>query len=135
MPDTDSTTVIAADAHVKGELTFESQARVFGSVEGKIQAKGDLHVAEGGVCRAKVEAENLQVDGVIEGNITAGERLQISGHGKVQGDIVAEKLITAEGASIIGHVNVGTGASEAEPPTVARKSADPEQAVEAAAAR
>ncbi len=111
MADSNEATVIAGGTQIKGELVFEGSARVIGQVEGKVIAKGDLHVAEQGMCRAQIEAENVQIDGTVEGDLTAAQRVQLNEHGKIQGDLVAEKLVTAEGASIIGHVQVGRGVS------------------------
>ena len=111
MAESGDTTVIAAEAQIKGELVFEGQARIIGKVEGKIKTTGDLHVEERGECKAQVEANNVQVDGTIEGDVTASQRVQLNAQGKIQGDIVAVKMVTAEGATIVGHVNVGAGAT------------------------
>ena len=43
MPDpVKSTTVIGADTHIKGDMTFETTARLLGTFEGKIASKGEL---------------------------------------------------------------------------------------------
>lgn len=135
MAETGDTTVIAAETHIKGELIFEGEARVLGTVEGKILAKGNLVVAERGVCRAQIEADNIQVDGSIEGDVIAGQRLQLSAQGRIKGDIVAEKLVTAEGASINGHVSVGVGAKDdnGKPQAARARQAEPVKQVAAAA--
>lgn len=113
MAESGETTVIAAETQIKGELTFDGAARIIGRVEGKITAKGDLHVDQRGQCKAQIEADNVQVDGTIEGDVNASHRVQLNAQGKIQGDIVAEKMVTAEGASITGHVNIGSGATKA----------------------
>ena len=41
----ETTTVIAAEAQIKGELIFQGAASILGKVDGKITAKGNLHVA------------------------------------------------------------------------------------------
>ena len=112
MAESGETTVIAAETQIKGELTFDGAARIIGRVEGKITAKGDLHVDQRGQCKAQIEADNVQVDGSIEGDVNAAHRVQLNAAGKIQGDVVAEKMVTAEGASIIGHVNIGAGATK-----------------------
>jgi len=111
MAESGETTVIAAEANIKGELTFEGQACIIGKVEGKIKTTGDLHVEERGECKAEIEANNVQVDGTIEGNVTACQRVQLNAQGKIHGDIVAVKMVTADGATIVGHVNVGSKAT------------------------
>ena len=111
MDDAEDTTVIAAQAHINGELAFDGEAKVIGIVEGKITAKGGLHVDERGICKAQIEVDNILVDGSIEGDVTAKQRVQLNSAGKIIGNVVAEKLITAEGASIVGHVKIGADPS------------------------
>lgn len=112
-----NTTIIAPGTIVKGEMTFENVAHIEGKFEGKITAKGELRVAESAVCAAEVTAGSIVVDGRIEGNLTAADRIQLNAKARLQGDIVAKKLVMAEGACIEGHVSVGAGASEAAPRT------------------
>jgi len=110
MADDNQTTIIGADTHIKGEMSFDRSCRLLGAFEGTINAKGQLHVADGASCKAEVEAGEIVVDGTIEGNVTARERIQLNGKSKLIGDVVAAKLIVAEGASFSGHVSVGPDA-------------------------
>ena len=113
MAESKESTVIAADTYIKGEMRFESSARIQGKFDGKIAAKGELQVAEGAVCQAEVDAGNVIIDGKVEGNVKAGQKLQLNAKASLKGDIIAERLITAEGASIYGHVAVGPDAKRA----------------------
>src|SRR5215510_5753305 len=74
MPDPTSTTIIGADTHIKGDMSFESTARILGTFEGKISSKGELQVANGATCRASVDASKVLVDGEVDGNLMARER-------------------------------------------------------------
>ena len=112
MAESDQMTIIAGDTQIKGEMRFERAARLLGKFEGLIEAKGELHVADGALCKADVQAGAVQVDGTIEGNIAASDKVQLNGKAKMRGDIVATKLITAEGASLVGHVNIGPDAAK-----------------------
>ena len=106
------TTIIGADTHIKGDMTFDGAAKLLGTFEGKIMAKGDLHVADGATCRAVVEAGRVTVDGLVEGNVTARERVELTAKAKMKGDLIASRLLVAEGASFTGHVTVGTDAAK-----------------------
>jgi cytoskeletal protein CcmA (bactofilin family) len=106
------TTIIGADTHIKGDMTFDGTAKLLGTFEGKISAKGDLHVAEGATCRAVVEAGRVTVDGSVEGNVTARERVELTAKARMKGDLVASRLLVAEGASFTGHVTVGSEAAK-----------------------
>ncbi len=104
-------TVIGADTHIKGEMSFGSTARVLGTFEGTITAKGEVQVAEGATCRAAIEAKTVSVDGEVEGNVTAHEKLVLNAKARMKGDLVAPTLVVAEGAEFTGHVTVGGDAS------------------------
>jgi len=108
-------TVIAADTHIKGEMSFDRTAKVFGKFEGKVTAKGELQIAEGASCHAEVNAGRVTVDGSIEGNVSAQEQIQLNNKARVKGDIKAAKLVVAEGASLFGHCAVGPDAFKAAP--------------------
>ena len=101
-------TIIGADANFKGELTFDSAAKVLGKFEGTINAKGRVHIADGSTCRATVKAKEVSVEGLIEGNIEAMDRVEVKNKGAITGDITAARMIMAEGASIDGHCRIGT---------------------------
>jgi len=126
------TTIIAADTHITGQMSFERSARVVGKFEGKVTAKGELQVAETAECKAEVEAQNVVVDGHIEGNVTAREKVQLNAKAKITGDIVAEKLVVAEGASFFGNCAVGPEAAKGGRPAQAEAS-KPDVVVEAKA--
>lgn len=110
MAEENQVTIIGPDTHIKGEMSFDRSCRLLGSFEGTINAKGQLHVADGASCKAEVEAADIVVDGTIEGNVTARERIVLNAKSRIIGDVVAAKLIVAEGASFSGHISVGPAA-------------------------
>jgi cytoskeletal protein CcmA (bactofilin family) len=115
MADPTNTTVIGADTHIKGDMTFDSTARLLGTFEGKITSKGELQVANGATCRASVEASKVLVDGEVDGNLAARERVELTAKAKMKGDLVSARLVVAEGAAFTGHVTVGPDATKAFP--------------------
>lgn len=100
-------TVIGADATFKGELHFESAAKVLGRFEGSITSKGAVQIADGSDCKATISAKEVSVEGRVEGNVEAGDRIEIKPTGIISGDIVAARMTMAEGASINGHCRIG----------------------------
>lgn len=107
---TRTTTVIGPDTHIKGEMVFDSTARILGTFEGKIIAKGEVQIGEGACCKASVEGISVVVDGLVEGDVLARERVQLNQKARVIGDVVASTLVVAEGASFVGNVRVGADA-------------------------
>lgn len=121
-------TIIGADAKFKGEMSFESSAKVIGQFEGSIKSKGLVEIADGAKCKATVSAREVAIEGHVDGNVEAADRLEIKSTGAITGDIVAGRMTMADGASINGHCQIGVnggakGASTAEvkPATVAAK--------------
>ena len=106
-PNQDYATVIGADANFKGDLQFESAAKVLGRFEGSITSKGRVFIADGCECKATITAKEIAVEGRIDGNVEAGDRIELKPSGVVSGDIVASRMVMAEGASINGHCRIG----------------------------
>lgn len=100
-------TIIGRDAKIKGELSFDASAKILGTFEGKIIAKGEVVIGETATCRATVEAGNVIIDGPLEGDVIARDRLQLTAKARVKGDITAGSLSVVEGASFVGHCKVG----------------------------
>jgi cytoskeletal protein CcmA (bactofilin family) len=117
-----TTTVIGPDTHIKGEMVFDSTARILGTFEGRVIAKGEVQIGEGAACKAAVEGQTVIVDGLIEGDVHARERVQLNAKARVVGDIVAATLVVAEGACFTGHCRVGSDAARQV------KNGQPEQA-------
>ncbi len=113
MAESADTTIIGSDSVIKGEMSFQSRAQINGRFEGQITGKGQLIVAENATCAAEVNASGVQVDGLVEGNLNAGDRVQLNAKGTVRGDIVATKMAMAEGAAFYGMCNVGPEAGKA----------------------
>lgn len=100
-------TVIGPDARIKGEMTFESAARLLGTIEGSVTAKGEFHVADGANCLASINAAKVLIDGSVAGDVTASERVELNSKARLKGDLVAAKLIVTEGATFEGHCRIG----------------------------
>ena len=105
-------TVVGADSHFEGKLTFERTARINGKFDGEIKGKGELQVSQNALCKADVQAGAVAVDGRIEGNVRAGDTVRLNGSGVVKGDINAAKMVMAEGASFYGMCAVGPDAAQ-----------------------
>ena len=112
MAESDSqTTVIGADSYFKGEMSFERTAKIIGRFDGKISGKGELQIADSASCKADIESSIANIDGTIEGNITAKDTVKLTANGKVKGDITAARMTMAEGASFYGMCAVGGDAN------------------------
>ena len=130
-------TIIGSDSHFKGELNFNSSARINGKFEGQISGKGELQVANGAQCKADVAVGSAQIDGTVQGNLKAANVVHLNADGIVRGDITAAKMVMNEGASFYGKCAIGpdgkhaAAAAETKQPAAAA----PAQPVAAAAGK
>ena len=111
MSDAHAKTVLGSGTVIKGEMSFDEAVCIQGQFEGKIQAKGELDVAQGAVCKAHIQAGNVTVAGTIEGVLHASQRVRLSATAKVNGDIKADTLETADGACICGNLDISGNTS------------------------
>ena len=98
-------TVVGAASTFDGSLRCEGNIRLDGQFTGNLEITGNVLVGETARITADIDARNISVAGVVEGNIT-GHRVQILGTGRVYGDIKANTLTTDEGAFIDGKVSM-----------------------------
>jgi cytoskeletal protein CcmA (bactofilin family) len=129
----DFATIIGADARFKGDLKFESAAKVLGRFEGSITSKGKVYIADGSECTATIKAKEVAVEGRVDGNVEAGDRIELKPTGVVAGDIVAARMTMSEGASINGHCQIGPNNAQSSTKAAATTETKPESAKATAA--
>lgn len=95
-------TIIGNGSHFNGNLNVEGTLRVDGAVNGEIECNGDVIIGKAGVVRASIKGRNVTVAGEVHGDIKLEGKLEISGTGKVLGNIEVDKLIISEGALFEG---------------------------------
>ncbi len=119
-------TIIGANAKLTGELHHDGAAQVLGVFEGRIVVTGQVHVGDTASCRGTIEADQVLIDGEVDGDVVAHQRLQLTATARVVGDLVARTLIVEEGASFVGHCKVSSGelTEKAAPVEVSRVTLD-----------
>ena len=66
---------------------------------------------------ADVEAGAIIVEGEVQGNLSANDRIELKQTARYEGDLRASKLVVDEGAVFNGHVSVGPDGQTKRPPT------------------
>lgn len=91
---------------IKGELSGSEDLYVDGQVEGSIAMTGNnLTVGPNGRVKAGVAAKTVVVQGKMEGNIQASERVALRNSASVTGDITTQRISIEEGAYLKGKVD------------------------------
>src|ERR1700724_4016173 len=92
---------------IKGELSGSEDLYVDGHVEGSITLKGNnLTVGPNGQVKANVEAKGVVVQGKLEGNVQASDRVELRKSAVVTGDISTQRISIEAGAYLKGKVDI-----------------------------
>jgi cytoskeletal protein CcmA (bactofilin family) len=98
---------IGKSVHIKGELSGSEDIYVDGQLEGSIQLSANsLTIGPNGRLRANITAKNVIVGGVLDGNITAGERTEMRKTAVVNGDVQTQRIAIEEGAYFKGKLEI-----------------------------
>jgi cytoskeletal protein CcmA (bactofilin family) len=99
---------------IKGELSGSEDLYVDGQVEGTIALKNNsLTVGPHGQVKASVDAKGIVVQGKLEGNVTASDRVDLRKSAIVTGDITTQRISIEEGAYLKGKVDIQGKAEKA----------------------
>ena len=92
---------------IKGELSCGEDLYIDGQVEGTIDPKGNrLTIGPNGRVKANVTARVVVVQGKLEGNIQASDRVDLKQSAVVMGDIATHRISIDDGASFKGSLNI-----------------------------
>jgi cytoskeletal protein CcmA (bactofilin family) len=100
-------TVLGPTLEIEGEIEGDEDLVIQGKIQGKIVSKKDLTVDNSGKVEASITTKNLAVSGMLVGNVTASERVEVRKEGKMVGDIKAPRVIIADGAKFKGNIEMG----------------------------
>ena len=91
-----------------GKMTSEGIFRLDGKVEGEIYHSGTLIIGETAVIKGKLEVNALILDGIVEGEVTAKERVEIDSRGKLYGTILTPIFVIQDGGIFQGNCKMRT---------------------------
>lgn len=98
---------IGQSIQIKGELTGNEDLTIEGKVDGKIILKEhNLTIGANGRIAAEIQAKTVLVIGEVVGNITSGDKVEVAATGSMRGDIVAPRVVLADGARFKGSIDM-----------------------------
>jgi cytoskeletal protein CcmA (bactofilin family) len=98
------TTTIGATIIIRGKLKSDENLVINGRVEAQISSSKDLQVESSGVVKADVHVQSARVSGVVVGNITGEQLVEIASGGRVVGDLFAARIVISDGAAFKGRI-------------------------------
>jgi len=118
---------IAGGIHIRGDITGSSDLFIDGEVHGKIKLpNARVTVGSSGRVHADIEAREIVIEGLANGNLKAGESVRLGPSGRVQGSVVTPRIGIDDGARLSGKVET-TRAGEGKPVPDAGRGAESEK--------
>src|SRR5689334_7310056 len=102
-----SGTFVGPNVTIDGTISGSESVLIEGTVRGKINLTNDLRIGTKARVEATVHAKNVTVEGKLNGDVSADDRVELIASATVDGNIKAPKIVVAEGAKFRGSVDMG----------------------------
>jgi cytoskeletal protein CcmA (bactofilin family) len=116
-------TLIGRSARVQGDIEFTGGLHIDGGVTGNVRAVPDgnasLSVSEHGVIDGSVEVPQVVLNGTVNGDIVAKDRVVLGAKARVRGNVSYGVIEMALGAEITGRLIPATLEAETSAPSAA----------------
>jgi cytoskeletal protein CcmA (bactofilin family) len=103
---------------IKGEVSGDEDLLIQGTVDGTVNLKQQtVTVGKEGRVKADITGRVVTVEGEVEGNLKAEEQVVLRSSARVQGDIVAPRVVLEDGGVFRGGIDMGDQVSKEKPAT------------------
>ena len=97
---------LSKEATFDGEVNTRGIVVLAGKLSGKINTIDDVLVDNSAKVDGEIAANNIVVNGSIEGVLDSVETTKVGEHGKVVGNIICKAFETAEGSIFRGKLQI-----------------------------
>jgi cytoskeletal protein CcmA (bactofilin family) len=101
-------TLVAANTEIAGDVRFEDQLYINGTVNGNILAdsgsKATVVVSEEGTVKGEIRVPNVVINGAVEGNVYASARMELAAKAQVKGNVYYTLIEMQLGAMVDGQL-------------------------------
>ncbi len=99
-------TIIGANTEINGDLQFEGWCHIDGAINGNVSADPDsnsqVSISEDANIDGGVTVPNVQLNGIVRGDVFANKRLELGPTARVIGNVYYNLIEMAIGAEING---------------------------------
>lgn len=106
-PTPDQINLVGDGTVFEGTVRAESDVRISGRIDGRLDVKGKAIIAESGVVEGEIDATSADIAGSVDGDVYVEEQLVLKSTARVEGTIQTERLVVEEGARFTGECNMG----------------------------
>lgn len=96
------TAFIDEGSEIEGRYSFTGTVMLNGRFKGEIVSTGTLIVGDKAVVNASVQAAVVLINGEVNGNVSASERVELRGQARLFGDVDAPSVAIEEGVLFEG---------------------------------
>lgn len=106
--------IIGASLVVKGDVAGDEDLLIQGQIEGKVTLQNNsITVGRNGQVKADLYGKTISVEGTVQGNLFADEKIVIRQSGSVRGNLQAPRVTLEEGSKFKGSIDMeGSTASK-----------------------
>lgn len=120
-----STTLIAKDTEIFGDIKFSGSLEVEGAIVGNItanpSAEASVRVLENGNVEGDLQAPKMMINGYVKGNVFAGN-IELAAKAKVEGNVHYESIEMVKGSQVNGSLLFAEKPASHQPPPQPKKS-------------
>ncbi|MCL2210013.1 MAG: polymer-forming cytoskeletal protein [Treponema sp.] len=102
MEEADFDTILSPDIEFTGTLHFEKPFLIRGKVSGEINSTGLLVIDENAVVNANIHALRVLIRGIVKGDVTAIEKVEVTITGKLTGNVISPEIFMETGCFFNG---------------------------------
>ncbi|MFO7602567.1 MAG: polymer-forming cytoskeletal protein [Gammaproteobacteria bacterium] len=103
----ESTAAIGASIHIRGDVSGDENLIIQGHVEGTIKLPGhNVTISKTGKVSANIIANQIIVEGELQGDMQGEEKVIIRETGNVHGNIVSPRVTLEDGALFKGSIEM-----------------------------
>ena len=131
-PEPAGASVIGPGLAVSGNLSGKMDVVIAGQFEGTVDLPdNEVRIAEGSRVRANIKAATVEIEGQMTGDVQGTDKVVLSASGRMEGNILAPRLILADGAKFKGSIDMDPAQPAAAGQAAQKRaSAEPRKPVE-----
>lgn len=106
---------LGSSFHVKGEISGAEDLQIDGTMEGQISLSGHrLTVGSSAQLTSEVNAREVVVYGMLNGNVHAASRVEIKREGGIVGNLTTAGIVIEDGAHFKGHIDIANSSKSGD---------------------
>jgi cytoskeletal protein CcmA (bactofilin family) len=91
---------------IQGQVTSREDIAIDGELSGQLESQNRLTVGGKGKVSAGVKAREVDIAGMVEGNIDAAERIVLRKGAQLTGDVRTSGIVIEDGAYFKGGIDI-----------------------------